>query len=104
MGTSVTTELLARDLDGRLPFDLRRAVLSNGSVILERASLRPIQKVLRSPLGPVAARLVSRGGFTRGFGRIFSPAHPLSAQEALSLVGVASYNDGTAPADQLPRR
>ncbi|ETW25264.1 hypothetical protein MGAST_03675 [Mycobacterium gastri 'Wayne'] len=41
MGTSVTTELLARDLDS---FDLRRAVLSNGSVILERASLRPIQK------------------------------------------------------------
>lgn len=36
MGTSVTTELLARDLDGRLPFDLRRAVLSNGSVILGR--------------------------------------------------------------------
>jgi hypothetical protein len=41
MGTSVTTELLARDLCGRLPFDLQRAVLSNGSVILERASLRP---------------------------------------------------------------
>ncbi|WP_055369090.1 alpha/beta fold hydrolase [Mycobacterium tuberculosis] len=94
MGTSVTTELLARDLDGRLPFDLRRAVLSNGSVILERASLRPIQKVLRSPLGPVAARLVSRGGFTRGFGRIFSPAHPLSAQEAQAQWELLCYNDG----------
>jgi hypothetical protein len=82
MGTSVTTELLARDLDGQLPFDLRRVVLSNGSVILERASLRPIQKVLRGPLGPIAARLVSRGGFKRGFGRLFSPDHPLSAEEA----------------------
>jgi pimeloyl-ACP methyl ester carboxylesterase len=82
MGTSVTTELLARDLDGRLPFHMQRAVLRNGSVILERASLRPIQKVLRGPLGPVAARLVNRRGFQRGFGRLFSADHPLSAEEA----------------------
>jgi pimeloyl-ACP methyl ester carboxylesterase len=94
MGTSVTTELLARDLEGRLPFDLQRAVLSNGSVILERASLRPIQKVLRGPLGPVAARLVSRGGFKRGFGRLFSPDHPLSAEEAEAQWELLSYNDG----------
>ena len=94
MGTSVTTELLARDLEGRLPFDLQRAVLSNGSVILERASLRPIQKVLRSPLGPVAARLVSRGGFKRGFGRLFSPEHPLSAEEAEAQWELLCYNDG----------
>ncbi|BBX73456.1 hypothetical protein BST45_16475 [Mycobacterium shinjukuense] len=94
MGTSVTTELLARDLDGRLPFELRRAVLSNGSVILERASLRPIQRVLRGPLGPVAARLVSRGGFTRGFGRLFSPEHPLSAQEAQAQWELLCHNDG----------
>ncbi len=65
MGTSVTTELLARDLEGRLPFELQRAVLSNGSVILERASLRPIQKVLRGPLGPIAARGVSANCFRR---------------------------------------
>jgi pimeloyl-ACP methyl ester carboxylesterase len=51
MGTWVTTELLARDLQGRLRFELQRVVLSNGSVILHRASLRPIQKVLRGRLG-----------------------------------------------------
>ncbi len=94
MGTSVTTELLARDLDGRLPFDLRRVVLSNGSVILERASLRPIQKVLRGPLGPVAARLVNRSSFRRGFAKLFSPEHPLSAEEADAQWELISYNDG----------
>lgn len=82
MGTSVATELLARDVEGRLPFDLRRAVLTNGSVIIERASLRPIQKILRGPLGPMAARLTNRSGFTRGFAMLFSPAHPLSGAEA----------------------
>ncbi|CDM76779.1 alpha/beta fold hydrolase [Mycobacterium marinum] len=94
MGTSVTTELLARDLEGRLPFELQRVVLSNGSVILERASLRPIQKVLRGPLGPIAARLVNRGGFTRGFGKLFSAQHPLSAQEAEAQWELLTHNNG----------
>ena len=67
MGTSVATELLARDLDGRLPFDLQRAVITNGSVILERASLRPIQKILRGPLGSVVARFANPRMFTRAF-------------------------------------
>ncbi len=94
MGTSVTTELLARDLEGRLPFELQRVVLSNGSVILERASLRLIQKVLRGPLGPIAARLVNRGGFTRGFGKLFSAQHPLSAQEPEAQWELLTHNNG----------
>jgi pimeloyl-ACP methyl ester carboxylesterase len=94
MGTSVTTELLARDLDGSLPFELQRAVLSNGSVILERASLRPIQKLLRGPLGPVVARLANRRTFTRGFARLFTPAHPLSREEAAAQWALLSYNGG----------
>lgn len=94
MGTSVTTELLARDIDGTLPFELHRAVLSNGSVILERASLRPIQKVLRSPLGPVAARLTNRSSFERSFGRLFSPQHPLSREEAAAQWALLTNNGG----------
>lgn len=82
MGTSVTTELLARDIAGVLPFDLQRAVLSNGSVIIERASLRLSQKVLRGPLGPLAALLITERGFGRGFAELFSVATPLTAQEA----------------------
>ncbi|ODQ86430.1 alpha/beta fold hydrolase [Mycolicibacterium holsaticum] len=95
MGTSVTTELLARDLEGRLPFELQRVVLSNGSVILDRASLRPSQKVLRGPLGPLMARLVTRRGFVRGFGRLFSHAHPLSAAEADAQWALLAHNDGS---------
>jgi pimeloyl-ACP methyl ester carboxylesterase len=94
MGTSVTTELLARDIHGRLQFDLHRAVLTNGSVILKRASLRPSQKILRSRLGPVFARLVNRRGFTRGFGRLFTKDHPLSAEEAAAQWALLSHNDG----------
>ncbi len=94
MGTSVATELLARDLQGDLPFQLDRAVLTNGSVILERASLRPIQKVLRGPLGPVAARLANRRMFVKGFARLFTPAHPLSADEAAAQWALLSHHQG----------
>ncbi len=94
MGTSVATELLARDIDCRLGFDLRAAVLTNGSVILERASLRPAQKVLRGPLGSVAARLTNRKGFIKGFGELFSTGHPLSAEEADAQWALLSYHDG----------
>lgn len=82
MGTSVATELLARDIEGTLGFALAGALLFNGSIVLERASLTWAQKLLRSPAGPLAARLSSRPVFERQFGRLFSAGHPLSAEEA----------------------
>lgn len=94
MGTSVATELLARDLNGRLPFELRKAVLTNGSVILERASLRPIQKILRGPLGPLAARLTNEFGFRRGFAKLFSAQHPLTREESAAQWSLIEYNGG----------
>lgn len=94
MGTSVATELLARDLDGTLRFDLRAAVLSNGSVILHRASLRPIQQVLRGPFGGVAARLANARMFTRGFGKLFSAEHPLTDAEAAAQWALLSQQAG----------
>ncbi|CAJ1498044.1 alpha/beta hydrolase [[Mycobacterium] kokjensenii] len=94
MGTSVATELLARDIDGTLSFDLQRAVLTNGSVILERASLRPIQKILRGPFGGLAARLTNRRSFERGFGRLFGADHPLTAEEAEAQWALLRHHGG----------
>jgi pimeloyl-ACP methyl ester carboxylesterase len=94
MGTSVTTELLSRDLEGRLRFDLQRVVLSNGSVLLDRASLRPIQTVLRGPFGPVVARLANRRTFTRSFARLFSATHSLCTDEADAQWALLSHNGG----------
>ena len=36
MGTSVATELLARDIRGETPLDIRGVLLFNGSVIVEQ--------------------------------------------------------------------
>ena len=82
MGTSVATELFARDLDGTLEIELAGALLFNGSIVVERASLTRSQKLLRGPLGPLAARLANERVFRHEFSALFSPGHPLSEEEA----------------------
>ncbi len=94
MGTSVATELLARDLDGRLPFGLRSVLLLNGSMVLEAASLTASQKALRSRFGVVVARLSNERSFTAGFGRLFSPDHPLTSEEAADQWALLAHDGG----------
>ena len=101
MGTSVATELLARDLAGRLPFELAGALLFNGSIVLEAASLTPVQRLLRSPLGPLVSRLVSERLFAHQFGELFSDAHPLSEAEAADQWSLIAACGGNAIADRL---
>ena len=82
MGTSVATELMARDLEGTLGWELSGVLLFNGSIVIEAASLTSAQKLLRGPLGPLAARLGSRRLFDHQFGALFSASHPLDPAEA----------------------
>lgn len=101
MGTSVANELMARELDGRLPFRLRSVLLLNGSMVIERASLTPSQKLLRSRLGPLAARLSNERSFRAQFRRIFSPEHPLSREEAADQWALLAYGGGNRILDRL---
>ena len=94
MGSSVATELLARDVEGRLSFELRSALLFNASLVRERASLLWGQKLLLSRLGPLAARLTNEAVFRRQFAGIFSKAHPLSPEEAADQWSLLANNDG----------
>jgi pimeloyl-ACP methyl ester carboxylesterase len=94
MGSSVATELLARDLDGRLSFTLRSALLFNASLVREQASLLWGQKLLLSRMGALAARLTSEYGFRRQFGGIFSENHPLSDVEAADQWSLLTHNGG----------
>jgi pimeloyl-ACP methyl ester carboxylesterase len=94
MGTSVATELMARDLDGALKMDLVGGLLFNGSMIQGAASPTLAQKLLRGPLGPVMARLSSERVFRQQFGSIFSPGHPLSDEEAADQWSLIVNNGG----------
>jgi pimeloyl-ACP methyl ester carboxylesterase len=94
MGTSVATELMARDLRGKLEMDLRGALLFNGSMLLHLAKPTVGQRLLRSPLAPLFARLTSERSFRSQFLRIFSPLHPLSAEEAADQWSLLTHDGG----------
>lgn len=101
MGSSVATELLARDIEGQLSFELRSALLFNASLVRERASLLWGQRLLLSRLGPLAARLTTEFGFRRQFAGIFSKAHPLTAEETADQWSLLAHADGHRLLDRL---
>lgn len=94
MGTSVATELLARDLAGELNFRLDGVLLSNGSILTERANPTLGQKILKGPLGSVATRLMSESFFSHQFRSIFSDQHPVTDQAVADNWALLVNNDG----------
>ncbi len=94
MGTSVATELFARELRGEAQLEITGALLFNGSILLDRASPTTGQKLLRSRLGPLFARLTTERSFRLQFGRIFSQAHPLTRQEAADQWALLAHDGG----------
>lgn len=94
MGTSIATELMARDLRGELDFELTGALLFNGSMLLHLASPTIGQKLLRSRLGRLFGALTTATTFGRQFGRVFSPSHPLSKDEAADQWSLMAHNGG----------
>jgi pimeloyl-ACP methyl ester carboxylesterase len=101
MGTSVATELMARDLRGELDLPLRGALLFNGSMLLHLAKPTFGQHLLRSPLGPLAARLTSERSVRAQFSRVFSDEHPLSPAEAEDQWSLIAHNGGRRIAHRL---
>jgi pimeloyl-ACP methyl ester carboxylesterase len=101
MGTSVATELLARDIEGAGRLPIAGALLFNGSIVLDRASLTPSQRILRSRLGGLAARLSSERVFRQQFGSLFSGEHPLSSEEAADQWSLICHNGGRTMGHEL---
>ncbi|MGH7294986.1 MAG: alpha/beta fold hydrolase [Polyangiaceae bacterium] len=83
MGTSVATELLARRERGLCPLGLASVTLMNGSVHVELAHLTVGQKLLRSPLGDVFARLNSRATFVAQLRRTFGRQPDVETLDAM---------------------
>ena len=101
MGTSVATELMARELEGGAEMPVTGALLFNGSIVIERASLTLAQRLLRSRVGPLAARLSSEPIFRREFAALFSPDHPLRDEEAADQWSLIRHNGGRSLGHEL---
>jgi pimeloyl-ACP methyl ester carboxylesterase len=83
MGTSVTTELLARRERGVLPFEIASVTLMNGSVHIEMSDLTLGQRILRSPFAKAFARLNNRRTFKAQMKRVFAKEVPDAELEAM---------------------
>ncbi|HEX5147189.1 MAG TPA: alpha/beta hydrolase [Conexibacter sp.] len=94
MGTSVATELMARELEGRGRLEIAGALLFNGSILQRTASPTTGQRLLRTRLGPLFARLTTARSFRLQFRRIFSAAHPLTRAEADDQWALLSHDGG----------
>ena len=101
MGTSVATELMAREIEGTQRVDIAAALLFNGSILLDRASPTRGQKLLRSRLGPLFAALTSERTFRLQFGRLFTAGHPLTADEAADQWSLLAHDGGSRIAHRL---
>ncbi|MEM7658677.1 MAG: alpha/beta hydrolase [Bacteroidota bacterium] len=97
MGDSVLTELVAREVEGALPERLSDGFLSytltNGSVVLELAELRIMQKLLLTSAGRWIAKLSTKGIFHHQIKSAHGDA-PLEEQEIDRLWDMMLHNGG----------
>jgi pimeloyl-ACP methyl ester carboxylesterase len=103
-GTSVATELLARQNEGKIKLQLRGLILCNGSIHIELAKLRPIQKMLKSRfLGRFTALFASQKTFNRNMRSIFYTASKLSTDELDNMWYLLCQNSGKRVLPKITR-
>jgi pimeloyl-ACP methyl ester carboxylesterase len=96
-GTTVATEIIARRNFGAkfLPIELLSLTLSNGSVHIELAKLRFIQKLLRNKrIGPLVARLSNKRIFNKNMRELWRDPSTLSGEEIDAMWELVTVNDG----------
>ncbi len=99
-GDTVAQELLARQVEGRLPLRLRSLVLLNGGLFPECHRPLLLQRLLLTPLGPLLARLTSKRRFAGNLQRIFGPDTPPTHDQIEGFWSLLNQGGGI---DALPR-
>lgn len=103
-GTSVATELVARRERGVLPIKVRSLTLSNGSMHIEMARLRLVQKLLLRPrLGPLLSRFANEPLFHRNIRQIFADKKFLDRDELRAMWEQVLANNGRHSMPQVAR-
>jgi pimeloyl-ACP methyl ester carboxylesterase len=97
MGDTVAAELLKRSAEGRLNFEIERAVLTNGSIFIDLAQLSPGQLALLSMPDERLAEPLPLEGFRPGLATLFSTEHQPSEEELDCQLWLIRNNGG----DQL---
>jgi len=72
-GDTVVQEMMARQNQDGLPFEMQSICFLNGGLFPETHQALTIQKLLLSPLGPLINKLTSKSAFDKSFSRVFGP-------------------------------
>jgi pimeloyl-ACP methyl ester carboxylesterase len=102
-GNTITQELLAREAEGRIDFEIVTICFLNGALFPE--THRPIfaQKVLISPLGALLGRLITDRVFMKNLAKVFGPRTQPTVDELADYVALFKHKDGKKIAHRLIR-
>jgi pimeloyl-ACP methyl ester carboxylesterase len=101
MGDSVGGEVLARSIDGTLPFEIERRVLTNGSIYLEMAHLTDGQKLLSSlPDERIASGGAPQEALELALRNTFAPDADVADAEVAAMAAAIVHDGGNS---LLPR-
>ena len=94
-GTSVATEIIARWNEGQRPVDFKTITLCNGSMHIEMAKLRLIQKLLiNKSLGPLIAKFSVWPIFYNNMKNIWYDKNLVNKEELKVLWQMLEHNNG----------
>lgn len=94
-GTTVATELITRRNLGNEPIKLKSVTLCNGSVHIEFAKLRIIQKLLQNKkIGPIIARLSSKRIFSKNIKNLWHDKTKIDSEDIDSKWELLNQNNG----------
>ncbi|SHK16614.1 Pimeloyl-ACP methyl ester carboxylesterase [Marinobacter antarcticus] len=93
-GCSVVQELLAREQEGMLPFRIASVCFLNGALFPEVHNPLLIQRLLRSPLGGLISRGLTRRSFERSFLKLFGSKNVPDQRDMDDFWHLLTYNNG----------
>ncbi len=102
-GVTTAQELLARQVDQQLPFQILSACFINGGLFPEATHLAPIQKFLLTPLGASIAPLVPTpySVFCKQLTRTFGPNTTPTEAEFQEFWQLLRFNEGQRVVPQV---
>ena len=94
-GTSVATEIIARNNNHELTIEIEKLTLCNGSMHIELSQLRTIQKLLKNKwLGKYVAKLTTYAIFSKNLRNVYFDKTKVSNYELKDMWMQLEYNEG----------
>jgi pimeloyl-ACP methyl ester carboxylesterase len=94
MGDTVAAELLHRHQEGRLSFEVDRAILTNGGIFIDLAQLSPGQLALLSMPDEPLSEPLPLDAFRPGLESIFGSEHPPDPEEIDAMIWLVARDGG----------